>query len=151
MKCIGCQEEKSATPEFFARNRKYDENGLHSRCKVCRAKQQREYRANNKQKCHQMQRKYQEKVETKIKYAATRYGITSEECLELYEKHNKKCAICSRQLWFDAENRNDKVCIDHCHKTNEIRGILCNTCNCALGFMQDDITKLQKAIDYLTR
>jgi len=150
MKCIGCQEEKPATTEFFHKSRKYDENGLHPRCKVCRIKQQREYRNKNKIKCYEASKKYQNKVETKIKYSATRYGITSEECLKLYNDCNGQCGICSKPISFGAEDRNEKVCIDHCHETDRIRGILCHPCNCALGLMQDDIERLQKAIAYLT-
>ena len=40
--------------------------------------------------------------------------------------------------------------IDHCHKTNKIRGLLCTNCNVALGLLQDDIKISASAIQYLS-
>ena len=51
------------------------------------------------------------------------------------------CYICATQ---------DNLVIDHCHKTNEVRGYLCNQHNTALGKFHDSITELQMAIEYLT-
>ena len=39
--------------------------------------------------------------------------------------------------------------IDHSHKNEKIRGILCNWCNTALGNFHDNIELLKKAILYL--
>jgi len=41
--------------------------------------------------------------------------------------------------------------MDHCHKTNKIRGLLCGKCNSAIGFFDDDTELLEKAIDYLKK
>ena len=53
-----------------------------------------------------------------------------------------KCAICG--------TTEGKLCIDHCHTTNKIRGWLCDEHNKALGKFKDNIEHLQKAIDYLS-
>jgi hypothetical protein len=39
--------------------------------------------------------------------------------------------------------------IDHDHKNNKIRGLLCAICNQALGLFKDNIKNLQEAIKYL--
>jgi hypothetical protein len=39
--------------------------------------------------------------------------------------------------------------IDHDHTTGQVRGLLCDNCNPALGSFKDNIETLQKAIDYL--
>ena len=39
--------------------------------------------------------------------------------------------------------------VDHCHTSNEVRGILCLKCNMALGNFKDSIENLQNAIKYL--
>ncbi len=41
------------------------------------------------------------------------------------------------------------LAVDHCHQTHEVRGILCNHCNTALGGFRDSITNLENAIVYL--
>jgi len=44
-----------------------------------------------------------------------------------------------------------RLAVDHDHKTNKIRGLLCQFCNTALGKFLDDVEILKKAILYLER
>jgi len=41
------------------------------------------------------------------------------------------------------------LCVDHCHVTGKIRGILCSKCNSALGFLNYDIEIAKRLIKYL--
>lgn len=41
--------------------------------------------------------------------------------------------------------------VDHDHNTNKIRGLLCSRCNMGLGFFDDSIEGLTKAINYLKK
>ena len=43
----------------------------------------------------------------------------------------------------------DKLVIDHCHRSNSIRGHLCNRCNTTLGRVEDNIGLLNKMVAYL--
>lgn len=54
------------------------------------------------------------------------------------------CGICDKEF-----NQADKVCLDHDHKTGEIRGILCFSCNFAIGFFKDDLNIVRAALKYL--
>lgn len=78
---------------------------------------------------------------------AKRSGIplTYEEYMELYIKSGGICQICGKQ------NRLNKrrLAVDHDHKTNKVRGFLCDKCNRGLGFFDDDTDKLNMAIIYL--
>lgn len=41
--------------------------------------------------------------------------------------------------------------LDHCHKTGKFRGWLCSRCNRGLGYFDDCIEGLQRAVEYLKR
>ena len=45
----------------------------------------------------------------------------------------------------------DVVAVDHCHKSGQIRGLLCNACNKGLGLFKDSPIILEKAIKYLNQ
>jgi hypothetical protein len=78
------------------------------------------------------------------KYALRRnYGLTPEAYEAMLKAQGGKCAICRRP----PEKR--KHAVDHCHKTNTIRGLLCHRCNRALGYLDDDPLRLRAAISYL--
>ena len=68
------------------------------------------------------------------------YNLTIEEYNLLLKKANYKCEICGSE---------NKLCVDHNHKLNNVRGILCGTCNSGIGMFKDDIKLLTKAIEYL--
>jgi len=42
-----------------------------------------------------------------------------------------------------------QLAVDHCHKTNKVRQLLCSRCNRALGMIDDNIELMQKMIDYV--
>jgi len=75
------------------------------------------------------------------------YGLTKEQFLNLAEKQDYLCAICNAS----ALDRPYQLAVDHDWETNEIRGLLCNSCNVALGHMNDDPSKLRNAADYLEK
>lgn len=73
------------------------------------------------------------------------YGIDKEIENQLLENQNFACKICLKNL-------SDKLYhIDHCHKSNKVRGILCVKCNTGLGKFEDNIEYLQNAIKYLEK
>ncbi len=75
------------------------------------------------------------------------YGISSEEYNTLLIKQNGKCAICSQES--DAKGKNAGLHVDHDHKTERVRGLLCYRCNIAIGFLDEDSDRIYKIMDYL--
>ena len=59
------------------------------------------------------------------------YGITLEQARSLYAAQGGKCALCLSPVPFDGRGR----AIDHDHETGKVRGILCQPCNQALGWL----------------
>lgn len=63
-----------------------------------------------------------------------------------------KCFICERDMSKPTNGRGQSlltVAVDHNHKTGKIRGLLCNRCNKGIGFFNDNISLIKKAIKYL--
>jgi hypothetical protein len=72
------------------------------------------------------------------------YKLSLKEYRQLLRKQGYKCALCKMRVRY-------RLHVDHCHKTNKIRGLLCKKCNFGLGQFNDSMTLLQKAIGYLGR
>ena len=83
-----------------------------------------------------------------------KYGITSEQYDEILLKQEGCCAICKKHE-SELKKVGNKIfytlCIDHCHKTGKVRGLLCHECNRSLGLFKDDINILREAVLYLEK
>lgn len=81
-----------------------------------------------------------------------RHGITNatvKKYNKLLELQNSVCAICSK---IPINNR--RLCLDHNHKTGEIRGLLCNLCNYRANLIERfflDREELARTLIYLDR
>lgn len=73
------------------------------------------------------------------------YGISIDEYDNMVKQQGGVCALCGRA---DPYGRN--LAVDHDHDTGKIRGLLCTHCNFALGLVRDDVSVLQKMVEYLT-
>ena len=80
------------------------------------------------------------------------YGLTPEQFDQLLKAQNNACAICERPFVGIRRGKGQNPpCVDHCHATERVRGLLCGHCNTALGQMDDNPERLQRAIEYLGR
>lgn len=77
-----------------------------------------------------------------------KYGISLDDYEQLLEDQGYLCAICGLIL---TQGLVKNVCVDHCHKTGTVRGILCGKCNKALGLVDDDADTLKAMVEYVTR
>jgi len=80
-------------------------------------------------------------------------GIDVFDYLRMYDEQNGVCKICGRPetTTNGLSGKTKDLAIDHCHETNAIRGLLCSSCNRALGLFQDSEKILNRAVDYLNR
>lgn len=127
-----CKEEKSL---FEFNNHKNGKYGKHHYCKICLRSEKNERYKNN------------EVYQTKIKENNYKrnYNLTLETRNKLLEQQGGCCKICDKNLNINKKSTH----IDHCHKTGEVRGILCNNCNTTLGKVNEDIVILKKMIEYI--
>ena len=99
------------------------------------------------QKPADYQKQYRKDNPEKIKNneLQRRFGITLEDYNKMLEDQNGCCKICN----VHHTEEKQALSVDHCHTTQKIRGLLCNTCNRAIGLLKDNTETLQKAIEYL--
>lgn len=64
----------------------------------------------------------------------------------LLQVQNGRCSIC-RKPPLNSKSLN----VDHCHESNKIRGLLCDTCNSGLGMFKDNLNLMREAMVYLER
>ena len=117
--CSKCNQELPDTA-FHKRTYPTGNVGLQPKCKKCSTKVRKQY-----YKPHEFMRR--------------KFSLTEDQYNNLMS--NTNCQICDCKL--------TKKCIDHCHSTNKIRGVLCNNCNTALGLVGDNVDTLHKMINYL--
>lgn len=77
------------------------------------------------------------------------YGINIEEYETMLEAQGGGCKICGVAEANKPGNRYTNLVVDHDHETGQVRGLLCNAHNRALGMFGDDVELLHQAIDYL--
>lgn len=124
-RCNSCGENKQES-EFYAQKRPCGSIDLHTYCKPC----------------------YGDMI--RKSNWAKKYGITENQYHAMLEAQGGGCAICgttSNQYGGEAERH---FAVDHDHETNEVRGLLCQTCNRMIGLAQDSVEVLEKAVRYLS-
>lgn len=72
------------------------------------------------------------------------YGMAPGEYEKMLISQDYRCAICQ-----DPFPDTRSPCIDHCHTTNVVRGIICPACNKGLGTFKDSSSSLLAAAKYL--
>jgi len=125
--------------------KRYAENPNHRARKLAAG---RAYRAERRDKLNARRR---EKWHTDIEFREGRrarrwlkYGLGAADYARLLVEQNGVCAICRRKArrW---------LCVDHCHGTQQVRGLLCDKCNTALGLLEDDPDRMRAAGAYVDR
>lgn len=103
-------------------------------CIECRYKQ-RDIKAENARSREYKRKHYQSRKETiRQQWERSTYGASKEDL------GYTECAICGST---------QRLCIDHCHASLKIRGLLCSKCNTGLGMFRDNPIFLKRAADYI--
>lgn len=121
-KCFRCQQ--SLPLKNFAKN-KAKKDGLQERCRKCC-------------KTHRFSSGYN--LRQKDLVLRQKYNISLEDLKEMEKQQKECCYICQGE---------DKLYVDHDHKTGQVRKLLCHYCNTGLGLFKEDISILEKVIEYI--
>jgi len=105
----------------------------------------REYLIKNREKVLEKQRKYNKENPLKRKNAVLKnvYGITLVQYNEMFETQEGKCAICQRHQ----NELTRTLCVDHDHKTNKVRALLCVTCNTDVSVIENRLEEMTKYLN----
>jgi Autographiviridae endonuclease VII len=138
---LTCNECGRELPEenFYANRTAYPHRGFDTKCKECRRRYISEWRKTvSPLKARGVDRRI-----SRDRHLQKKYGLSPGEYDAMLLAQGSVCGICRR------EQRGDRhLAVDHNHETGEIRGLLCNPCNAALGLF-DDGELFEAAIEYL--
>lgn len=71
---------------------------------------------------------------------ASRYGMSVDQLHEFRAAHDHQCGICaSKEILY----------VDHNHTTGKLRGLLCPSCNSAIGLLAESPERFASALSYL--
>lgn len=79
------------------------------------------------------------------------HGLTLDQYHSKAESQDFLCAICGEEPSRNRGGLHDGFNVDHDHRTNKIRGLLCTTCNVGIGMLKDSPDICQAAATYLSR
>ncbi len=83
---------------------------------------------------------------------AGRYGVSVQEITQVIDRAAGRCMACGAagKMYGNGKSAvTTQLCIDHCHTTGKIRGVLCRRCNVVLGLVYDKREPLDKLVNYL--
>lgn len=137
--CTHCKEVKP-TNEFYVHNGASTKDGLSSWCKECtkedaRVRGQRSYTSLGSRK------------------ASLRllYGITLEDYERMYHEQDGKCAACRQPETTMMRGRVLPLAVDHSRVHGNVRGLLCQKCNQALGLLMEDTERISGLLKYANK
>lgn len=149
--CSACAKEGIGPKDIssFKPDKRY-QNGFHSWCRDHLNAYSRKWKKRDPVRA---------KIGECIAGLKSNYGLSADEYTKLLKKADHKCEICSVPLVSALENarlslglkRQAIACVDHCHETGRVRGILCLKCNAGIGNFKESTESLRRAIQYLAQ
>jgi hypothetical protein len=103
------------------------------------------YYSKNKELILARNKKYNKENPDKRKSAILKYeyGITLDQYNEMFKAQEGKCAICQRHQ----NELTRTLCVDHNHKTNKVRSLLCLTCNTDVSVVENRLEEMMKYLN----
>jgi hypothetical protein len=133
--CTKCKQELPATPDYFYR--RGTRGALVPHCKLCG---------------NAATRKHYMTPRGKDAEFRSKYGIRYDDYQSMYRTQAGKCAICgevAKHTLEEGAGKGEKLVVDHCHSSGQVRSLLCRSCNQGLGKFRDNPRILMQAAGYL--
>lgn len=132
--CRICCETKPLSEFHLVRR----DNRPYSYCRQCRNAKNKKWAEENSGKEYDRQRN---------KHLKKKYGLSLEAFDAMLVQQGGRCACCK------SPDPKTKLgwCVDHNHKTGEVRAILCRPCNQTIGYCGENVARLQMLSSYIKR
>ena len=136
-RCSKCTEYKELS-EYSPSSKKAF--GVNSWCKICIAA------------LKHAAYDFEESKDAQLRHT---YGIRLEEYNNMLKEQNGVCACCGKPEMYETGrskrtvDRIPMLHIDHCHTTGAIRGLLCSSCNQALGMLGESPERVKLLLRYI--
>lgn len=167
-----CMEQRITCTKCGGPFDRHGNKGRSGQCKKCMNARTKVWRENNREKQREYERRYRHRnlelynerqrawrsahpkamsIYKRRCNLKTQYGLTMAQYEAMVASQSGLCAICSNGPSKSARNKMNLV-VDHAHDgSRRVRGLLCDTCNRALGLLRDSSDVLRKAAAYLDR
>ena len=147
--CIECEKLRGKTPKKLEAAKKsaasYRERlKTDPELKEAHAQYMREYSKKNREVLNKGANAWYAINKIRVRLQRKKIPVT-DELVSYIENHDNKCDICGNP----PDGKWTELSYDHCHTSGVFRGLLCSSCNRALGFFKDDTSVMERAIAYL--
>ena len=119
--------------EFYKRGGKVSPNSRKNHCKECEKKRVSESY-------------WEDPSKSRNRDLKRLYGITLNEYNQMLVEQGHRCKTCGTT---EPGGKHGKFMVDHSHNTGAVRGLLCKSCNIALGEIKDNRQTLLNMLEYL--
>lgn len=108
------------------------------------AERHKAWREKNPEKHRERVRRYYitNRARQQAAHRKWKYGLTKDEFDRYLMEQGGRCAVCRSQ---------ERLCVDHDHETLDVRGLLCNKCNTAIGMLGDSVAGVERALEYMRK
>lgn len=113
-------------------------------CRECRRINMNSFKIKNPD--YKKNWRLENKESGRIEHIGPRYGISHEQYQEMISTQNNQCCLC--RVYFEGDIIPH---VDHDHRTEKVRGLLCRACNSGLGQFRDNPEVLKAVIVYLEK
>ena len=132
--CVACVKKNSLDRNKAGKTKEWRQN---------KSEYIREY---NKKRYHSLPEEERQNQNRRMHIRT--YGIQPEDYDRMLIEQNGVCACCGGK---EANPKKKHLSIDHCHKTGEVRALLCDRCNRGIGAFGDNLDILRQAVLYLEK
>lgn len=130
--CPRCKKLRDAERSFYPKPGSNRKDKKRTECKQCT----KDKSAARQKKLSALDPRFFVRVNVRHKY-----GVELEVIDRMRKKQKGKCAVCKKTK---------KLVIDHCHRQNKLRELLCDRCNVGLSYVEQP-EFLERALEYLTK